>query len=99
MQIGARFRIRGVGPVNITAYSYDQQRTHTLAPISAAELPQGLNANGQVGGLQPAQRFDRFVEEQSEEISYQVDNGAQPGHYFFWSAVRFYYLPWMAEKP
>ncbi len=87
MQIGGRFRIRGAGQVGINAHSFDQQRTTVLEPISAA-----------VNSLAPGQRFDRFFDEQSEVMSYEVHNNAQPGVFAWWTALRAYFVPWFGER-
>lgn len=87
MQIGGRFRIRGAGQVEINAYSFDQQRTTALEPITQAE-----------NSLTPGQRFDRFLDEQSEVVSYAVSNGARANVFAWWIALRAYFIPWMTER-
>lgn len=86
-QIGAAFRIRGKGKINLTAHSFDQQRATPLAPIESDE-----------NSLAPGQRHLRVLDEQSEAISYEVDNGAAPNTFAWWAALRSYFVPWMAER-
>lgn len=85
--VGFKIRERGEGQINVTANSFDEQRTTTLAPITAVE-----------NSLAPGQRFLRLMDEQSEVISLQLDNGAVAGAYAYWAAVRTYFLHWMTER-
>lgn len=85
--VGFKIRERGQGQINVTANSFDEQRTTTLDPISATE-----------NSLAPGQRFLRLLDEQTEVVSLQLDNGAVAGAYAYWAAVRTYFLHWMTER-
>lgn len=86
-QIGADFRIRGKGQININAYSFDLVRTTVMAPITSGEM-----------SMTPGRRFLRLLDEQSEVISYEVTNGAAAGAFAYWAAVRCYFLSWLRER-
>jgi len=86
-QVGGDFRIRGAGDIPINAYSFDQQRETTLAPIAATEI-----------SMTPGRRFLRLLDEQSETVSYEVTNGAVAGAFAWWSSVRVYFVELFKER-
>lgn len=86
-QVGAGFRIRGQGQININAYSFDQVRVTPLAPITSEE-----------NSMAPGQRHLRLLDEQSEAVSYEVNNGAAPNVFAYWAAIRTYYTTFMKER-
>ena len=86
-QVGAEFRIRGAGQINITATSLDSLNAKTLAPITAAQ-----------NSLTPGRPWLRLLDKQSELVSYRIDNGAVAGAYFYWAAIRSYFVNWMNQR-
>lgn len=86
-QVGAHIRVRGMGQVNVTAYSLDQQNPIVLAPISASD-----------NSMTPGRRWLRLMNKQSECASYQFDNGAVAGAFFYLAAIRAYFKPWLKER-
>lgn len=86
-QVGASFRIRGSGQINITATSFDQTNPVPMAPIAAAD-----------NSMTPGRRWLRLLNKQSETVSYQIDNGATAGAFAYWAALRAYFVRWIEER-
>lgn len=86
-QVGVGLRVRGAGQINVEAYSFDQVRHTSLSPITSGD-----------NSLAPGKRHLRLLDEQSEAVSYELNNGAAAGCFAWWSAVRAYFTAWMKER-
>jgi hypothetical protein len=86
-QVGAHVRLRGMGQVNITARSLDQLNPIELAPISASD-----------NSMTPGRRWLRTMNKQSECCSYEFDNGATVGAFFYLAVIQAYFKPWLRER-
>lgn len=81
MHLGAHFRVRGNGDMQVSVKSLGGVREHDLAPITLSD-PVSSNAL-------------RTYELQSEAVSYKVSNGAAAGAYFILSAIWHYWRRWL----
>lgn len=82
--IGAHFRAKGSGNLNVTSFPFDQNYSKVLGAIALAAAP----------GLEPF----RFIDQQADSVSLLFDNGAVPDAYFILSRIRLYYNQWAAMR-
>lgn len=86
-QVGLSLRVRGLGQLNLTAYSFDNDQAVPMAPILSSEM-----------SLTPGQRFYRLVDMQSEIAMYKWNNGGAAGAFFNVAAITSYFTPWMTAR-
>jgi hypothetical protein len=83
--VAINIRARGQGTANLTAYSLGLSEPQTIVPTITLSTS-------------PVQRFQRWMNKQSEALSIKIDNGATAGAFFVLSAIKVWRSKWMSSR-